>query len=95
MMEAAYDAEQAGQTPVIGSEAGTARTFCTEDDMNLYDWGHTRVIYDFSKPFSDGGLLDSWTMMAKIMAGRDARSTAESYANECLAKLQELGLGSN
>ncbi len=91
-MHAVWEAEQAGETPVIGFNAGAARDFCTEEDIALYDWAHTRVIYEWAKPFDDGGVLNVWMNAAYIMDGQDARSTAESYASEGLAKMQEMGI---
>lgn len=91
-MHAAWESEQAGQTPTIGFSAGTARNFCTEEDIELYDWAHARVLYDWAKPFDDSGVVDTWSNMAKIIAGRDARSTGESNANAGYANMKELGI---
>ncbi len=89
----AWEAEQAGEQPAIGFEAGTARNFCTVEDMELYDWAHTRVIFDWSKPLDDAGICDIWGMSREIICyGNDARSTAESYYQEALALAEEMGL---
>lgn len=92
-MHAAYEAEQAGEEPVIGFDAGTARSFCTVEDYELYDWGHTRVTYDWAKTFDDAGVVDIWNNARYTIAvAQDARSTAESYYQAGLANMKEIGL---
>ncbi|MCD8105109.1 MAG: hypothetical protein LUF35_08935 [Lachnospiraceae bacterium] len=92
-MYAAWEAEQAGEEAEIGFEAGTVRSFCTVEDYELYDWGHTRVTFDWAKTFDDAGVVDIWSFAADVLAeGQDARSTAESYYNSGLANMQDLGL---
>ncbi len=89
----AYQAEQSGQQPVIGFEAGTARNFCTEDDIEVYDWMHTRVEYSWSKPMNDGGYVNTWELAKRSIAVKlDARAQAESYKQEGLAALRDAKL---
>jgi len=91
--KSAWEAEQAGEQPSIGFDAGTPRSFCTEEDMNLYDWAHTRVVYDWSKPLDDADITDFWGLSREILCyGSDARSTAESYYNSAIALAEEMGL---
>ncbi len=89
----AWLAEQNGEEPAIGFEAGTSRSFCTVEDMELYDWAHTRVVFDWSKPFDDADICDIWSLSREIICyGNDARSTAESYYQAALAKAEEMNL---
>ena len=91
--KAAWEAEQAGETPAIGYDAGSARNFCTEEDMELYDWAHSRVAYDWAKPFDNADITDIWDLSAQIIGeGLDARSCADSAYQKAIAEATELGL---
>ena len=89
---AAWEAEQAGEEPQIGYERGTARKFCTPQDIELYDWGHDRVVYDWAKPFSDADIISTWNLAKEIIAGgRDGREVAQKYYESGLKLAQEQG----
>lgn len=91
--KAAWEAEQAGETPAIGYETGTVRSFCTEEDYTLYDWAHTRVAYDWAKPFDNAEITDIWDLSARIIGeGEDARSAADSAYQKGIAKATEMKL---
>lgn len=90
---AAWEAEQAGEEPQLGFERGQDRNFCTKQDVELYDWGHDRVVYDWAKPFSDADIVDTWSLAREILAyGDDARTVAESYYTAGVALAEEMGL---
>lgn len=90
---AAYEAEQAGEEPVIGYEVGTARKFCTEEDYTLYDWGHTRVDYDWTWTFDDADMTNVWECSKySIAVGDDARSTADSWYKAGIAAAADKGI---
>lgn len=89
----AWEAEQAGEEPQIGFDAGTARDFCTEEDYELYDWAHNRVKYDWAKPFDNAKITSIWNLAAEIIAeGVDARSAADSAYTAAVEKATEMGL---
>lgn len=91
--KAAYDAEQAGETPEIGYEAGTVRQFCTVEDYELYDWGHSRVTYDWAKTFDDADMTNIWECSKYTIAvGEDARSTADSWYSAGVAAAADKGI---
>ncbi len=92
VIHGAWVSEQAGETPTIGFSAGTPRNFSTQEDMELYDWAHTRVIYDWAKPFDDAGITDTWMNAAYVMDGWDARSVAENYVSQGEAEMTKRGL---
>ena len=86
----AYVQEQAGTYENLGLNAGEERFFNTEQDIELYDWGHSRAVADFGWVFED--LINVWIPFRDIFAeGKDVRATMESYYNEGIAKLQEAG----
>ena len=90
---AAWEAEEAGEEPQIGFDAGTARDFCTEEDYELYDWAHNRVQYDWAKPFDNAKITSIWNLAAEIIAeGVDARSAADAAYKSAVEKATEMGL---
>ena len=81
---AAWEAEEAGEEPQIGFDAGTARDFCTEEDYELYDW---------AKPFDNAKITSIWNLAAEIIAeGVDARSAADAAYKSAVEKATEMGL---
>lgn len=89
----AWVAEQDGTYVNVSPEEGEPRSFSTEQDVELFDWGHTRYKADLWWAFDSAEI----TRIAKafqdiFMENKDARSTLESYTNEADAKLKELGL---
>lgn len=89
-----YEAEQAGETPSVGYSAGDAsRGFCTIEDMDIYDWAHGRVMYDWAKPCDNAGVTDIWAQAAHIIGnGEDARSVGDSYYQSGFQKAVDLGI---
>ena len=56
--------------------------FSTKQDMELFDWGHSRVVADLSWSFDDAGIVQVWKPFQLIFAeGADVSSTLEYYAN--------------
>ena len=89
----AWVAEQAGNYENVSPEEGEPRSFSTEQDVELFDWGHTRYQADYSWAFNSAGIARINRAFQDIfMENKDVRSTMESYVNEADAKLQELGL---
>lgn len=87
-MKEAYRQEQLGNFSNEGPEAGEARNFYTEQDVELFDWGHTRYVPDYAWSFSSAGLCDCWGVFEEIfMQYADVRSKLESYQNEGVANL--------
>ena len=92
-MHEAYEAEQNGETVNVGKEFGETRSFYTQEDIDLYDWGHARSKTDYSWALSSAELIDCWTPFEDIyLTGTDVRSTLESYYNEFTPKLSDAGL---
>lgn len=92
-MTDAYEAEQAGNYENVGAEFGEARSFYTEQDIELYDWGHSRYCADYSWSLDSAGAVNLWGMFQLVFwENGDVRSTFESYYNEAVANMEELGL---
>ena len=73
-------------------EVGEKRNFNTDQDIELFDWAHSRAIADLSWTFDDAGLIDCWKPFQLIFAeGKDLRSTLQSYYNSGIAALKEVG----
>lgn len=89
----AWVSEQAGIYVNEGPEAGEPRSFSTEQDIELFDWGHTRSKVDWWWAFNSAEIAKVIRAFQDvIMENLDVRSTMESYTNQADAKLQELGL---
>lgn len=92
-MHDAYVAEKKGTYSNEGPEAGEPRSFRTEQDIELFDWGHTRYKADFSWAFDAGKLTETEFMFYRIfLEYKDVRSMAESFENSSKAKLKEAGV---
>lgn len=90
----AWENEQNGDYTNYGAEAGEPRSFRTEQDVELYDWGHVRSTFDWSWAVSD--LIDTWTPTRDVIdANMDARSTLQSYYNDLSATLEDAGIHQN
>lgn len=93
-MHEAWETEQSGDSTNYGAEAGTARTFTTEQDMELFDWAHTRSTFDWSWAISD--LIDTWTPAREVLVeNKDVRSTLQSSYNDLAATLEDAGIHQN
>lgn len=91
-MREAYEQERAGDNTCYGKEFGETRSFYTEQDIELYDWGHSRFQADLSWAMDSAGIVDVWNSFFYVLAGyQDARSTMESYYNEAQANLKDAG----
>ncbi len=56
--------------------------FSTKQDMELFDWGHSRAVADHSWSLDNAGIIDCWKPFQLIFAeGADVSSTLEYYAN--------------
>ncbi len=92
-MHEAYLAEKAGNYDKVGAEFGEMRSFYTEQDVELFDWAHSRYYADRSWALDSAGLMQSWTPFKEIFYDYlDVRSTLESYYNEAAATMAEAGL---
>lgn len=92
-MHDAWESEQAGTYTNVGAEYGEARSFYTEEDIELYDWAHSRFVADYSWAIDSAELAQCWTPFKEIFYDyTDVRSTLESYYNEGVAKLEDAGL---
>ena len=91
----AYLDEQAGKPEediVIYPDMGTARSFRTEEDLNMFDWGYTKTKIDMAWPFNSADYIKCWEPFRKIYGENlDTRSTLESYHNEGVKNLEDAG----
>lgn len=87
----AWEAEQAGQAHEnLGYQPGTTRAFCTDQDIEVYDWMHSRVVYDWGHAFDNNSITNIWELSKRIIGVKlDARSVAESYAQEAEANMAD------
>ena len=91
-MHDAYESEQAG-TPQYGASFGESRSFSTPEDVELYDWAHSRFQADMSWAMASADIFSSWKATADIVLRYyDARSTMESYYNAAKAALADAGV---
>lgn len=87
-----YEAEQAGNYQLACSGAGTARSFRTEQDIELYDWATSRNIIEWTWALDSAGLVKCWEPWQNIYGQNlDARSTLESYQKEGAKALEDAG----
>ena len=91
-MHDAWEAEQAGDFVLYGKEAGDPRNFFTEQDIELFDWAHSRFQADLSWTLDSAEIIRIWDAAREVLVDRlDARSTLESYYNEGIANLKDAG----
>lgn len=91
-MHEAWEAEQEGDYTVYGREYGEPRNFFTEEDIELYDWGHSRFQPDLSWTLDSASIIRIWDAAKDVLARyQDARSTMESYYNEGISNLKDAG----
>ena len=92
-MHDAWVAEQEGVYANVGADYGDPRSFYTEDDIELYDWAHSRFVADYSWAIDSADLAQTWKPFQDIFYDyKDVRSTLKSYYNEGVAKLEDVGL---
>lgn len=89
-----YEAEQKdGANAMYGQDLGEPRTFCTEEDIEMFDWIMSRARLDNSWALTDAELIDCWTPFANIFAKNlDVRSELESFYNEGVKNLEDFGV---
>lgn len=91
-MHRAYETEQAGN-PQYGNAFGEPRSFTTEQDIELYDWAHSRFQADMSWAMASADIFSSWKATADVLLRYyDARSSMESYYNTAKAALEDAGV---
>ncbi len=91
-MHDAYESEQSGE-PQFGEAFGEARSFRTDQDIELYDWAHSRFQADMSWAMASAGIFSSWKATADVLLRyQDARSAMESYMNTAKAALADAGV---
>lgn len=86
---AAYEAEKKGEKyENLGYQAGTMRSFSTQEDADLYDWMHSRAILDWGRTLN--GYVRVYRNALSIIAlGDDARASGESFAQAGRAAMDE------
>ena len=91
-MHEAWEAEQEDDFVLYGKEAGEPRNFFTEEDIELFDWAHSRFQADLSWTLDSAEIIRIWDASREVLVDRlDARSTLESYYNEGIANLKDAG----
>ena len=76
----------------LGMEPNQERYFYTEQDIELFDWGHSRAVADLSWTFDDASLIDCWKPFQLIFAENgEIYSTLEDYHNEGIENLEKVG----
>ena len=91
-MHEAWEQEQAGDFVLYGREAGEPRNFYTEEDIELFDWAHSRFQADLSWTLDSAEIIRIWDAARECLIDRlDPRSTLESYYNEGVANLKDAG----
>ena len=91
-MHEAWEGEQAGDFVLYGRDAGEPRSFFTEEDVELFDWAHSRFQADLSWTLDSAEIIRIWDAAREVLVDRlDARSTLESYYNEGIANLKDAG----
>ena len=90
---AMFQAEQAGQDYVnLGYNPGSLDTFCTEQDVAIYDWLHSRVMCDWGHSMqSNGYVLVNRNAAYVIAYGDDSRSSGESFQASGDAAMKDAG----
>ena len=77
---------------LYGREAGEPRNFYTEEDIELFDWAHSRFQADLSWTLDSAEIIRIWDAARECLIDRlDPRSTLESYYNEGVANLKDAG----
>lgn len=91
-MHDAYESEIAGN-PMYGNAIGETRSFWTQEDIDLYDWAHSRFQADMSWAMASADIFSSWKATADVLLRYyDARSSMESYYNTAKAALEDAGV---
>ncbi len=77
-----WEAEKNGEDyENLGYAPGSARSFSTMQDVNIYDWLHSRVVCDWGHSMNSNSIVSvNRNGMYVIGNGDDARSSGESYA---------------
>lgn len=90
---AMYEAEQAGQDYVnLGYNPGSTDTFCTPQDIAIYDWLHSRAVVDWGHAMqSNGFVLVNRNAAYVIAAGDDSRSSGQSFKSSGDAAMKDAG----
>jgi predicted small lipoprotein YifL len=91
-MHDAYDSEIAGN-PMYGESFGKERSFTTDEDIELYDWAHSRFMADMAWPMASAEIFSTWKSTGDVLLRYyDVRSTMESYYNQAKAALEDAGV---
>lgn len=90
---AMFQAEQAGQKyENLGYNPGSMDTFCTEQDVAIYDWLHSRVVCDWGHSMNSNGYVLVNRNAAYVIAnGDDSRSSGESFKTSGDANMKDAG----
>ena len=90
---AMWEAESKGETYVnMGYDPGDPGHFCNEQDIEVFDWLHSRSTVDWGHAFNSNGVVRvNRNGYYVIAAGRDARSTGENFKSEGDANMKDQG----
>jgi ABC-type glycerol-3-phosphate transport system substrate-binding protein len=90
-----YEDEQNGATSYNAYE-GMARSFTTEEDIELYDWMFGRAKFDNVTTVERVELVNLWDPACEVFeTNASVRSTFESYYQEAKALLEAAGFSQN
>lgn len=91
---AEWEAESKGETYVNrGFDPDAPGYFTNEDDMEVFNWMHSRSGCDWGWGFNDNTIARTFRCAQYIISGyQDARTAGESFVNEANANLEQMGL---
>lgn len=91
---AAWEAESKGEKyENYGYKPGDPGYFVTEQDIEVFDWMHTRASLDWGNAFNANTVVRVNRNGYYIIAARkDARSTAEGFVSEGEQNMKDMGL---
>ncbi len=91
-MHKAYESEKTGE-PMYGESFGEPRSFKTPQDVELYDWAHSRFQADMAWPMASADIFSTWKSTGDVLLRyNDVRSTMESYYQQAKAALEDAGV---
>lgn len=91
---ATWEAESKGEKyENYGYTPGTPGHFSTPEDIEVFDWIHTRATVDWGHAFQVNGVCRvNRSGYYVLAANRDARSTGEGFASEGEQNMKDMGL---
>ncbi len=88
-----WEAESKGEEYVnLGYTPGELGSFCTEQDAEIYDWLHSRVVCDWGHAMNSNGVVLVNRNAAYVIAnGDDSQSSGESFTASGDQAMKEQG----